>query len=81
MVSKWNYNNCQRQPTYLVEDVVVPLLGGLEDDPGLFEEVRPHVGPDDVVVLVEVDLKVLACRIDGYSELHAGVCLTNIFSR
>ena len=42
--------------------MVVPLLRGLEDDPGLFEEVRPHVGPDDVVVLVEVDLKVLACQ-------------------
>ena len=45
----------------LIEYVVVPLLWRLEDDPGLFEEVGPHVGPDDVVVLVEVDLKVLAC--------------------
>ena len=42
--------------------MVVPLLGGLEDDPGLLEEVGPHVGPDDVVVLVEVYLKVLACQ-------------------
>ena len=47
--------------------MVVPLLGGLEDDPGLLEEVRPHVGPDDVVVLVEVDLQVLACQRDGRS--------------
>ena len=39
--------------------MVVPLLGGLEDDPGLLEEVGPHVGPDDVVVLVEVDVDVM----------------------
>ena len=32
----------------------------LEDNPGLLQEVGPHVGADDVEVLVEVDLDVLA---------------------
>lgn len=31
----------------------------LEDDSRLLQQIRPHVGPDDVEVLVEVDLDVL----------------------
>ena len=47
--------------------MIVPLLRRLEDDPGLFEEVGAHVGADDVELLVEVDLQVLACG-DSLSE-------------
>ena len=51
----------------MIEDVIVPLLWRLEDDPGLFEEVGAHVGANDVELLVEVDLQVLACG-DSLSE-------------
>ena len=44
----------------LVEDVVVALVGRLEHDPRLLQQVGPHVGRRDVVRLVEVDLDELA---------------------
>ena len=43
--------------------MIVSRLGHLEDEPGLSEEVGAHVGADDVVVLVEFDLQVLACYV------------------
>lgn len=46
--------------THLVEDMVIPLLGDLEDYPGLLEEVGPHAGANDVETLVKVNLNVFA---------------------
>ena len=44
----------------MVEDVVIPLLVGLVDYPGLLEQVGPHGGADDVVGVVEADFDVFA---------------------
>ena len=65
----------------LIEDVVVALLLGLEDDARLLQQVGLHAGAHDVVLAVEVDLDVLAeaaavvvARCFGVAEgLHDGV--------
>jgi hypothetical protein len=46
--------------TDLVEDVVVPLACALVDHARLLQQVRPHAGPGDAVLAVEVDLYELA---------------------
>ncbi len=40
--------------------MVVPLLVRLEHNAALFQQVSPHVGTDDMQVLVEVDFDVLS---------------------
>lgn len=44
----------------LIEDVVVSLAPGLEDDPGLLQEIGSHGSSNDVEVTAEVDLDELA---------------------
>ena len=44
----------------MIEDVVISLLWSLEHHSGFLQQIRPHVGTDDMVVLIKEDLDVLA---------------------